>query len=228
MTVFGPLDRRILRRRCVACTRRKIKVRSIPIFCAPSNSLQCDGGPPCLYCIKKNQECIPQALPLKVGEVFINISAPSTRDNSVAVVPAQPLPLYSKVPQNISTQFVKHFFSVFLATNDFGGAPDLKTIIAEFQTSSTLYHAIMAVGALDMSNKSLPSSAAKRKAAAVGALKAYSTSVVHFQSEIETKRFQDSDANLWTTLFLGLFEVSSLKDSLRNARSLGILTGCSS
>lgn len=28
-TTIGPLDRRILRKRCVACTRRKIKVRSI-------------------------------------------------------------------------------------------------------------------------------------------------------------------------------------------------------
>lgn len=76
---------------------------------------------------------------------------------------------------------------------------------AQFQQTPSLYHAITAVGALDLSKK--PLSYIKTEEAAVNAITAYNTSITQFQGEIDRKGVRLSEVNLWTTLFLGLFEV---------------------
>lgn len=215
MPVLGPLDRRTLRKRCAACARRKIKVRSCKFFALNPNLLQCEGGSPCLYCTKKKQRCVPQAAAPKTDAIFVNAStAPSVGNNNILAVVQKnlaienpTLTLCSGVPPDKSIGFVKHFFCAFLVTNDFGGGLDLDTIIAEFQNSSSLYHALVAVGALDLSKKLLLSSASKVRDARVGALTAYRSSIISFQKDIESEGVRQSDASLWTTFFLGLFEL---------------------
>jgi hypothetical protein len=169
--------------------------------------MQCEEGPPCLYCIKKKQECIPQALPVKIGDVFINTSAPSKR-SKLQVNPAKAPQLCSNVPMDVSTQFMRQFFSSFLATNNFGEGLSLENIVTQFQVSPSLHQAVVAVGGLDLS-KTSPLSATEKRFIAVRALKAYGSAIVHLKTEISNKTFQHSEASLWTTLFLGLFEVSS-------------------
>ncbi|GFF97656.1 hypothetical protein IFM53868_09276 [Aspergillus udagawae] len=192
MAILGPLDRRTARTRCAACARRRIK---------------CEGGPPCRYCIKRKQQCVPQEIQPQASLVFVNVSAPSKRSHCLS--PATSLPvlrLCPKVSEGSPTLFVKHFFSDFLARNDFGGPLDLGTVISEFQRSPSLYQASIALGALDLSKRPLLTMPLGRKDASVGALTAYHTSIAQLKDEIVSNR-GPRDVNLWTTFFLGLFEL---------------------
>jgi hypothetical protein len=170
---------------------------------------------PCLYCVRKKQECVPQAAAPKSAAVFVNSSVLSSgRQDTPAFQTISAIrshacepTICSNVPLDKSSIFTKHFFKTFLATNDFGGTLDLDTIIGQFQKSPSLYHASIAVGALDLSKKGLLRSAVEVRDTKVGALTAYRTSVVDFQRDIESRAIQQNDASLWTTFFLGLFEV---------------------
>jgi hypothetical protein len=114
-----------------------------------------------------------------------------------------------KVSEGSSALLVKHFFSGFLARNDFGGHLDLGTITSEFQRSPSMYHASIALGALDLSRRPAPTiSPGRRKDAAVGAFTAYHTSIAKLKAEILSNS-TPQDVNLWTPFFLGLFEVGN-------------------
>lgn len=69
-----------------------------------------------------------------------------------------------------------------------------------------MYHASIALGALDLSRKTLLTIPLERKDAAVGAITAYHTSISELKIEIVSNSVPP-DVNLWTTFFLGLFEV---------------------
>ena len=173
--------------------------------------MQCEGGTPCLYCLRKKQECIPQAAAARLDAVFVNTSSlasegivASLSDKGVKNRPTTPS---SMAPQHKLNLFIRHFFSGFLVENEFGGSLDLDTITAHFQSSSSLYHASIAVGALDLSRKTHLCSAVELKDARVGALTAYRTSISSFRKDIETEGVLQGDASLWTTFFLGLFEL---------------------
>lgn len=83
---------------------------------------------------------------------------------------------------------------------------DLGTIISEFQRSPSMYHASIALGALDLSRRPVPTLPPERKDAAVEAFTAYHTSIAKLKAEIISNK-TPRDVNLWTTFFLGLFEV---------------------
>jgi hypothetical protein len=139
--------------------------------------------------------------------VFVSVPAHSPGADQPAAAPPHPTPrICPKVPEDNLSLFSNNFFSHFLVRNDFGATLDLGTIISQSQKSPSLYHASIAVGALDMSRR--PLSHIKSKDAALSALTAYHTSITIFQTEIEGKNVCLNDINLWTTLFLGLFEVS--------------------
>jgi hypothetical protein len=118
------------------------------------------------------------------------------------------LRLCPKVPEGSPDLFIKHFFSGFLARNDFGGHLDLGTIISEFQRSPSMYHASIALGALDLSRMPMRNLPPERKNAAVGAFTAYNTSIAKLKAEILSNN-TPRDVNLWTPFFLGLFEVGN-------------------
>lgn len=69
-----------------------------------------------------------------------------------------------------------------------------------------MYHASIALGALDLSRRPVPTLPSERKDAAVGAFTAYHTSIAKLKAEIVSNN-TPRDVNLWTTFFLGLFEV---------------------
>lgn len=71
-----------------------------------------------------------------------------------------------------------------------------------------MYHASIALGALDLSRRPVPILPLERKDAAVGALTAYHTSIARLKTEIVSNN-TPRDVNLWTTFFLGLFEVGN-------------------
>lgn len=71
-----------------------------------------------------------------------------------------------------------------------------------------MYHASIALGALDLSRRPVPILPLEGKDAAVGALTAYHTSITKLKAEIVSNN-TPRDVNLWTTFFLGLFEVGN-------------------
>jgi hypothetical protein len=162
---------------------------------------QCEGLPPCLYCVKKRQKCVPQVVLQKSGEIFVNISGPLKASGQ-----PQNLDMNPSVPED---KFIKHFFSSFLVRNDLGGTLDLETIISSFQESPSLYNVILALGAFDLKGK-LTTASDERKGTSLVAFSAYRTSIIAFQAEIENKGVLEKKSNLWTTFFLGLFEVGFL------------------
>ncbi|KAJ6092600.1 hypothetical protein N7486_007889 [Penicillium sp. IBT 16267x] len=139
--------------------------------------------------------------------VFVNASAPSKSSDCLPLASQLPmLRLCPKVSEGSSALFVHHFFSSFLNRNDFGGPLDLGTIISDFQRSPSMYHVSIALGALDLSRRPVPILPLERKDAAVGALTAYHTSIAKLKAEIVSNN-TPRDVNLWTTFFLGLFEL---------------------
>ncbi|KAH1435384.1 hypothetical protein KXX32_008714 [Aspergillus fumigatus] len=167
----------------------------------------CAGGPPCGYCISKKQQCVPQAVQPKASVVFVNVTAASKRTDCLSPPTHLPrLRLCPKILEGISAIFAKHFFSDFVARNDFGGPLDLGSIMSGFQRSPSMYHASIALGALDLSRKTLLAIPLERKDAAVGAITAYHTSISELKIEIVSNSVPP-DVNLWTTFFLGLFEL---------------------
>ncbi|KAG0647606.1 Uncharacterized protein D0Z07_6868, partial [Hyphodiscus hymeniophilus] len=176
----------------------------------------CEGEPPCVYCTKKRQKCVPQAADPKTDTVFINTCAASLSQKcddpasfgkrKISRLPDPTPKLYLTVPLDDSALFVGHFFSGFLAANQFGGTLDIDTIVSQFQSSASLYQVSIAVGALDISNKS-GRTRIERSEAKLGALNAYRICVVTLRNEISNREIKQSDACLWTTFFLGLFEL---------------------
>ncbi|EAW19348.1 uncharacterized protein NFIA_093100 [Aspergillus fischeri NRRL 181] len=213
MAVLGPLDRRTARTRCAACTRRRIKVSNSFSSNLPAKTVHSfPPGSILTLCSAKvvlpvGIQCVPQAVQPKASVVFVNVTAPSKRSDCLSPPTHLPtLRLCPKVSEGSSALFVKHFFSDFLARNDFGGPLDLGSIMSEFQRSPSMYHASIALGALDLSRKTLLNIPLERKDAAVGALTAYHTSIAKLKVEIVSNSVPP-DVNLWTTFFLGLFEV---------------------
>jgi hypothetical protein len=145
---------------------------------------------------------VPQVAKKQTGPVFVNATAAHKAPASTASCGLIQIP--AKVPEAQSSQFIQHFFSGFLGRNNFAaGTLDLDTIVCQFQSSPSLYHASIAIGALDLSRKSTEG----RKPAILAALNSYRSSIASFQTEIQVREIRRQDAGLWTTLFLGLFEV---------------------
>jgi len=179
-----------------------------------SNPLQCEGGSPCVYCTKKKIECITQDARGSPVPVFVNRTQDTnmSRDSSVASTSRQTaaLEIHENVSLNPTARVIANFFSVYLVRNDFtAGALNLDAIVSQFQKSSSLYHAVAAVGALDLvsTTRSKPSPVEEKRAARLEALTSYRNSVTCFRTEIQDPSVKDNNACLWTTLFLGLFEV---------------------
>lgn len=180
--VLGPLDRRAVKTRCQACAKRRIK---------------CAGPSPCLYCKKKKIKCFPQASEPSTNVVFVN-----TR--------ARPDPGAAQVSRGVrptgQDAALTQFFTVFITRNDFsGGDLDMNAIVSCFQHSSSLYHAALAIGALDL--RSISSSPSDRRVVTAIALISYQISITNFSLEIQSSDIGENDAALWTTFFLGLFEL---------------------
>lgn len=103
----------------------------------------------------------------------------------------------------------KHFFSEFISTHDFIGSEhlDVTTIASLQQSHPSMRNAISAVAMLDASRRSQSLSSTQRRAVSLMALKAYRQSLVVLQKDLEAMCLLGSDACLWSTFFLGIFEV---------------------
>ncbi|KAG9237682.1 hypothetical protein BJ875DRAFT_369527 [Amylocarpus encephaloides] len=120
------------------------------------------------------------------------------------VTPYQPPTLAPAISEDPSTRFARHFFTVFILKNDFAVASlDVDTITSSFQTSPSLHHAIIAIGALSLS-KRVP---ARRKDNVLRALASYRTALLESQKALQEQDVRPNDSGLWNSFFLGLFEL---------------------
>lgn len=119
------------------------------------------------------------------------------------------LQLTSNVSIDDDGFLLQHFFGSFIKRNDFTGIgkPDLDGLIVGFQSSSGLCEAIIAVSALDISRGHTSTAYLTQKITESRALATYSASVTATQTEIEENTILTNEHALWTTFFLGLFEL---------------------
>lgn len=217
--MIGPLDKRIRRTRCAACSRRRIKVQT-PLphqhIVSHTYNRKCHGGTPCQYCQKTQQDCVAPTNQRTQNAVFV-INTPQSHATDLNgksprhVRPASIVP--SSVPSDQLTLLTKHFFTEFLAANSLASSIliDPSGLSSFFESSPGLYNATIAIAALDTCHRSSNSfslSATKDKAATkIVALKAYRASCAALQNDLLTRDVLNNSACLWSTLFLGLFEL---------------------
>jgi len=133
--------------------------------------------------------------------------------SSVRVLPlAQAPPKICRTPSwDWSTRMSKYFFSEFLGDHDFFGRDNLGLeIIASLRrNNASLQNATLAVALLHASRKSQSVSSQHQNKICLEALHTYQQSLVCLQQDLDAKLILNDDACLWSTFFLGIFEVRS-------------------
>ncbi|PWI65616.1 hypothetical protein PCL_06821 [Purpureocillium lilacinum] len=195
---IGPLDARRKRSRCEGCARSHVK---------------CSGGHPCSRCLKRRTACsYPDAQDTASPKHFILVNASGTPRPRSAASPA--VPLADERLRLVGA------FDLFARRNSFTGKTatcgDEVRALAGLHAgeSGHLWEAMMALGAVYEAR--LGGEAALRKSRMVTALGHYARAISGLRTAIDKgmsgRRRGKSPAPeqtsiLWTTLFLGLFEL---------------------
>lgn len=184
-----------------------------------ADHLKCQGGFPCEHCTRTNKTCIPPYKPPEKALVFVHDSRSKPLAFTEVSVPAE-------VPLDLQSHLSKHFFEAFMIANDFAVSASLDVaVIAKLRLgSSSLQIATMAIAALDASRNSQVLSPTEKMKAGELALGAYRKSVICLQKDIEDECVLRSDAFLWSTFFLGIFEVI-LHSTLHEKQPSGLTLG---
>lgn len=115
-------------------------------------------------------------------------------------------------PDQVERYF--YFFQVFVQSNTFNPQDPLRDVdikrLFGYQSANFFRSAILAVGALEASKDRLHSSSrgAQNHEDAHFAIASYSTFIIELRKHMDTRESLSQIQVLWTTLFLGLFEVS--------------------
>ncbi|KAF2501785.1 hypothetical protein BU16DRAFT_501132 [Lophium mytilinum] len=208
MSLLGPLDKRLLVRRCKACQRRKIK---------------CSMPTPCTYCVRTCQPCEPASgagagrEPRSKAVVFTlpQTGAKPIRKGGKTLdqhVLLSPTVYHVDLWPDSTDQHVSHFFDVFLAANDFSGTSwrslpiSLSEMIAD---SSALKDVAIALAALDCSRRPHSAPTAERGVSLrQTALSSYSRALQEVRVELSTpNQLVARESTVWVTFFLGIFEL---------------------
>jgi hypothetical protein len=147
---------------------------------------------------------MPPVVKKVTGAVFINSGTRLATKGPASVSPVSPGIPQSNL-EDQSSELIRHFFSVFLHANNFANGTDLdlEALDPPFQASPSLYKAVVAIAILDASRNPSRIQALPK----VSALEAYRTSLVALQVDLVRNNLLENDACLWSTFFLGIFEV---------------------
>ena len=109
------------------------------------------------------------------------------------------------VQSDLGSRCIGHFFSSFLCSNNFSGRSsdshyDVRSLIHE---SPGLRNVLTAIAAMDIRRSLAPAKSAK-----CVALHYYRAAISSAQTELVDCNVMANDAVLWSTFFLGMFEVS--------------------
>ncbi|KAJ5152641.1 uncharacterized protein N7482_009119 [Penicillium canariense] len=201
----GPLDKRRRMTRCLGCAKRRIK---------------CEGGFPCVHCIRQNTMCIAQQQSGHGMTQFVNktqrddfggghqiFSQEGTAIRNRHSSEAHPLDFIGK---DKGTRLLDYFAS-FIQENMFttGFSTILPELLPLISTSPVLYHAVIAVGALDVNRHTCGRALQGEKPPKVDAMTSYHKSMGILRSSLGKGNVTQREDILWATFFLGLFELLS-------------------
>lgn len=109
------------------------------------------------------------------------------------------------------TRILDYFFAFFCHNQFVRNSESLaKALLPLLQTSPLLYSAVTAVGALDAARRGSCSAYSRTESPHFIALRAYSNSIGALQTALLGRHVAQRDDVLWSTFFLGLFEVASV------------------
>ncbi|KAF2017946.1 hypothetical protein BU24DRAFT_368142 [Aaosphaeria arxii CBS 175.79] len=199
----GPHDgRKAKRKRCNTCVKRKIK---------------CHGGVPCEYCRRTNQKCEMPAKPATFKPVFV-MDRPESTTAPAEMMDTQAIarPVVSPSSQLISRHpdhNIPYFFMVFLPMNVLVNdrvaiSIDLLSLI---KTTPGLRDTMFAISIQHRKQQQEQQGLVAKSHQSVKALQFYNNAVKCMQAQIKTNTYLDNVSSLWTTFFLGLFEL--MRDS---------------
>jgi len=154
------------------------------------------------------KKCIPPVQKEKKA-IFINhTSAAQTDSYTLLRAVTNTCTISQQISLPGTDQLLVNFFSTFLKINNFTGRDDLELgdISSSYQSSPSLYSAIIAVSALDLGTR-CPDTQPRTRSKVI-AIKAYRDSLVALQVELKNNLILQKTASLWSTFFLGVFEVS--------------------
>ncbi|OAA35378.1 C6 finger domain protein [Beauveria brongniartii RCEF 3172] len=194
--MLGPFDRRRKRSRCQRCA---------------ASHLKCSGTNPCANCSRKDTPCIYATaastdMPIIIvesGKAVVSLA--TARRRSVAVPGASPA---------LDDERYFYYFDVFARRNSFSGkkhsfTDDVKQM-GELQTVPYFLNSIRALGAIQAS-KLAPSCNTRLRSDTCTSYALYAQAVTGLRKSLDRQKQGLSDTNrtalLWTTLFLGMFEV---------------------
>ncbi|KAL7796775.1 fungal-specific transcription factor domain-containing protein [Trichoderma ceciliae] len=206
--LVGPFDGRKKRSRCQACS---------------TSHLKCSGQVPCSNCERQRISCMFASTQKGNSHIILvergkqktlatfkspdrtrRKQSPSTSESSIVSSP-------SRLTDN--NLLFLYYFDVFAGRNNFTGkqrsfVDDVKQL-SGLHSSSYLMDAMLSIGAIQ-AVKLKASSVPPRSECLATALEYYSKSIIGLRDSINSPRKGDDGLQntvLWTTLFLGLFEL---------------------
>lgn len=165
--------------------------------------VQCTGGFPCHVCIRTGQECIlPRA---KEPTISLERAVGSTSNGRCTHLLAG---RRSVVPWSIladlPSRYITHFYSSFLSSNNICGTSDaFRDVHCLLLDSPGLYKTAIAVSALHVQAQSLTTSGLAKATA----VQFYRAAISSVRNELADPELCTNDSILWSTFFLGYFEV---------------------
>jgi hypothetical protein len=136
----------------------------------------------------------------------------STQVLGKALVPPRtlsPSQIYSTVPLDDESWLASSFFSTFLSANNITGSTlDIRPVSLAYQLYPSLRKSVNAIALIDSSKKPCSYSSLSKTFGKFEALRAYQAAMLDLQKELANPSMLSGDGCLWTTLFLGLFEVN--------------------
>ncbi|KAK1989223.1 hypothetical protein LZ30DRAFT_696068 [Colletotrichum cereale] len=192
---LGPFDRRAKRSRCITC--------------AASHS-KCSGCIPCTRCQKRSIRCVfPASPPSENGHVIMvdRGKAHTVRDFRT------PSASYLRAPLAQATTRYLFYFDLFVRRNSFTGSEpsflsDVQSIVKSSGSMQRhprpyLLNAMLALGAMHAAL----TGALEYQPGLRFATESYLQSIAELRETVSNFSSSQRDSILWTTLFLGLFEL---------------------
>ncbi|CAH0047194.1 unnamed protein product [Clonostachys solani] len=206
----GPLDKRKKVTRCQSCAKRRIKLQS-------NSRKQCEGGFPCEYCTRTKKQCHPPGSSPRRIE-FVIVSSSTQPDHQILASPAM-------IPRPNDSLYLD-YFALFVERCQFtrGFATVSSDLLPLISSSRPLKHLTLAIGALEASRRGSIHTYRGPDSPQVASFGFYGRSIEAFQKQIQTSQGLEREDVLWTTLFLGIFDLMSENsgDGWANHMSYGI------
>ena len=166
--------------------------------------VQCEGFP-CKRCSKAGRICTfhePGQTGIRLGG--FGRSGFKTGSSNAVAFPAHPSHISRLMLPDQHCSLLTHFYVSFLSLNSFTGRSDgFQSVHALLRDSPTLFNAAIAVSALHVRGQD----SALRLPRTNVALRSYMAAVCGLRRNLDDRDQRLDDSTLWSTFFLGIFEV---------------------